>query len=104
MNIRRGLWFAVALAVRDLLGLDLAPEDLVDVARRAENEFVGAPTGVLDQSASLLCTPGHALFLGTRDRSAYLWREQRRRRRANGQARPLRAAILSRPVLSRLRL
>ena len=60
---------AVALAVRDLLGLELGPEDLVDVARRAENDFVGAPTGILDQSASVLCTAGHALFLDTRDRS-----------------------------------
>jgi galactokinase len=60
---------AVALAVRDLLGLDWAPDDLVDVARRAENDFVGAPTGILDQSASVLCTAGHALHLDTRDRS-----------------------------------
>jgi galactokinase len=61
---------AVALALRDLLGLDLATADLVDVARRAENDFVGAPTGILDQSASLLCTAGHALFLDTQDRSS----------------------------------
>jgi galactokinase len=61
---------AVALALRDLLGLDLDRTDLVDVARRAENDFVGAPTGILDQSASLLCTAEHALFLDTRDRSS----------------------------------
>jgi galactokinase len=61
---------AVALALRDLLGLDLSPADLVDVARRAENDFVGAPTGILDQSAALLCTAGHALFLDTLDRSS----------------------------------
>jgi galactokinase len=60
---------AVALALRDLLGLDLGLADLVDVARRAENDFVGAPTGILDQSASLLCANGQALFLDTRDRS-----------------------------------
>lgn len=60
---------AVALAMRDLFELDLGPADLVDVARRAENDFVGAPTGILDQSAALLCTAGHALFLDTRDRS-----------------------------------
>ena len=33
-----------------------------------ENDFVGAPTGILDQSASLLCTAGSALFLDTRER------------------------------------
>ncbi|MGY1642452.1 galactokinase [Geodermatophilus sp. SYSU D00703] len=60
---------AVALALRDLAAPELAPGDLVDVARRAENDFVGAPTGILDQSASLLCTAEHALFLDTRDRS-----------------------------------
>jgi galactokinase len=61
---------AVALGLRDLLGLDLTREDLVDVARRAENDYVGAPTGILDQSASLLCRAGAALFLDTRDRSS----------------------------------
>ncbi|SDO23917.1 galactokinase [Klenkia soli] len=60
---------SVALALRDLLRPDLTPTDLVDVARRSENDFVGAPTGILDQSASLLCEAGHALFLDTRDRS-----------------------------------
>jgi galactokinase len=60
---------AVALAVRDLCAPELSADDLVDVARRAENDFVGAPTGILDQSASMLCTAGHALFLDTRDRS-----------------------------------
>jgi galactokinase len=60
---------AVALALDELLGLGLGPGELVDVARRAENDFVGAPTGILDQSASVLCTEGHALFLDTRDRS-----------------------------------
>ncbi len=61
---------SVALALRDLVAPDLAVADLVDVARRAENDFVGAPTGILDQSASLLCTAGHALFLDTRDRGS----------------------------------
>ena len=60
---------AVALAVRDLCAPGLSADDLVDVARRAENDFVGAPTGILDQSASMLCTAGHALFLDTRDGS-----------------------------------
>jgi galactokinase len=59
---------SVALGLRDLLGLDLTREQLVDVARRAENDYVGAPTGILDQSASLLCHAGTALFLDTRDR------------------------------------
>src|SRR5688500_3612826 len=59
---------SVALALRDLVAPDLTRTDLVDLARRSENDFVGAPTGTLDQSASLLCTAGHALFLDTRER------------------------------------
>ncbi|MFJ6674082.1 galactokinase [Actinosynnema sp. NPDC091369] len=58
---------AVALA---LLGLAKRPvDDLPVVARwvqRAENEFVGAPTGLLDQTASLCCTEAHVLFLDVR--------------------------------------
>ena len=61
---------SVALALRDLAAPELGPPDLVEVARRAENDFVGAPTGILDQSASVLCTAGHALFLDTRDRAS----------------------------------
>ncbi|WP_007027749.1 galactokinase, partial [Saccharomonospora iraqiensis] len=35
---------------------------LARLAQRAENEFVGVPTGALDQTAALCCVPGHALF------------------------------------------
>jgi len=58
---------SVALALHDLVAPELSRADLVDLARRSENDFVGAPTGILDQSASLLCTAGHALFLDTRE-------------------------------------
>ena len=59
---------SVALALRDLVAPELGRDELVDLARRSENDFVGAPTGILDQSASLLCTEGHALFLDTREK------------------------------------
>ena len=39
---------------------------LAKIARRAENEFAGIPTGIMDQSASLLCRAGHALLLDCR--------------------------------------
>jgi galactokinase len=61
---------SVAFALRDLVAPELDLPDLVELARRAENEFVGAPTGILDQSASVLCADGHALFLDTRDRTS----------------------------------
>ena len=57
---------AVALAVNDLFGLGLDTHALARLTQRAENEFVGAPTGLMDQLASLRCTRGHALFLDTR--------------------------------------
>ena len=59
---------AVAFGLHAQLGLGLSREDLVLVCRSAENDFVGAPTGILDQSASLLSTPDHALFLDCRTR------------------------------------
>src|SRR5690606_30247768 len=57
---------AVAGAVRDLCAPELDRRALIDIAVAAENHYVGAPTGVLDQAASLLCTAGHALFLDVR--------------------------------------
>ena len=57
---------ATALALTSLGELDIARGDLVGMACRAENEFVGVPTGIMDQSASLLCQVGHALLLDCR--------------------------------------
>lgn len=50
-----------------LARLELAPVSAVKLARRAENEFVGVPCGVMDQFASALAREGHALFLDCRD-------------------------------------
>jgi galactokinase len=60
---------AVALALCDLHDLGLSGERLAELAQRAENDLVGAPTGPMDQRASMLCTAGHALLLDTRDMS-----------------------------------
>ena len=57
---------ATALALTSLGGLDVPRAELVAIARRAENEFAGVPTGIMDQSASLLCRAGHALLLDCR--------------------------------------
>jgi galactokinase len=54
---------AMALALRDLYGQSIDRAELAVLAQRAENEFVGMPCGILDQSAALLCTAGHALLL-----------------------------------------
>lgn len=42
------------------------PMALAKLARRAENEFVGAPVGLLDQFSSVFGRAGHALFLDCR--------------------------------------
>lgn len=54
---------SVALALCSLSGVTVPRPALAAIARRAENEFVGAPTGIIDQTASLLCRDGHALLL-----------------------------------------
>jgi galactokinase len=52
-----------ALVLTELAELAVPRRELAAIARRAENEFVGVPTGIMDQSASLLCRSGHALLL-----------------------------------------
>nr|WP_218847347.1 galactokinase [Psychromicrobium silvestre] len=59
---------ATALALNELLGGRLSREDLVLIGQRAENEVVGAPTGILDQSAALLAAEGQAVFLDCKSR------------------------------------
>jgi galactokinase len=61
---------ATALALADLNGLSVPLPDLAALARRAENDFAGVPTGIMDQSASLLCQAGHALLLDCRSGQA----------------------------------
>ncbi|MFJ3232493.1 galactokinase [Streptomyces sp. NPDC086787] len=56
-----------ALALDDLHDLRLPRRQLALLCRHAENVYVGAPTGIMDQTASACCTEGHALFLDTRD-------------------------------------
>ena len=63
---------AVSLALLGLAGREIGHDDIParsEVARwvqRSENDFVGAPTGLLDQTASLCCTESHVLFLDVR--------------------------------------
>ncbi|HEX2902191.1 MAG TPA: galactokinase [Jatrophihabitans sp.] len=57
---------SVAGAVNDLFGLGLSRAELVSVARQAENDFVGAPTGGMDQLASVCCEAGSVLLCDMR--------------------------------------
>lgn len=57
---------ATASALNELWSLGLDRVALAQVGRRAENEAVGAPTGIMDQMASMLGEPDAATFLDCR--------------------------------------
>jgi galactokinase len=63
---------AVISALNELTGAGLKAEEMVLATQRAENDFVGAPTGIMDQSASLRGAKDHAVFLDCRDQSVRL--------------------------------
>ena len=57
---------ATAVALNEIWNLGLEKQVLVRVGQLAENRVVGAPTGILDQSASLLGQTDAAVFLDCR--------------------------------------
>jgi len=57
---------AVLAALHDLGGLRIPLDEWPTLAQYAENRFAGVPSGIMDQSASTLCEPGHAMFLDCR--------------------------------------
>jgi galactokinase len=58
---------SVILALADLYGHDIERTEAARIVQKTENEYMGAPTGILDQSASLLCEAGHVMFMDCRD-------------------------------------
>ena len=54
---------AVAMAVRELAGATTSLADVVAACVRAENEYVGARTGSMDQTVAMLAERGHALVI-----------------------------------------
>ena len=61
---------SVALALDEHWGLGLDRETLARVGRLAENRVVGAPTGIMDQAASLLGEADSAVFIDCRSLDA----------------------------------
>ena len=57
---------AVAVALNDVWDLGLDRSDLARIGQRAENIAVGAPTGIMDQSASVFGERDAAVFLDCR--------------------------------------
>lgn len=60
------LMCAVALGFNELFELGLTRRELARRTRKTENQYVGAPTGGMDQIASLLCTADHAILYDVR--------------------------------------
>jgi len=70
---------AVAVALRDALEVAMDPWDVVHLARRAENGFVGVPSGVMDQAIAVFGHRGTALLLDAstlETRQVPLWRDR----------------------------
>jgi galactokinase len=60
------LEIAVGRALREAFGLSIDDIELAIAARRAENDFVGAPVGIMDQMACSLAAVNTALLIDTR--------------------------------------
>ncbi|MGE5359234.1 MAG: galactokinase [Bacteroidales bacterium] len=60
------LEIALLRAWRSAAALDIPDVPMARLGQRAENEFVGAPCGIMDQMACTLAAEGTALFLDTR--------------------------------------
>ena len=60
---------SVAVGLNALFGLEKSLEDLARATQKAENDYVGMPCGIMDQSVSLMGREGAALLLDCRDLS-----------------------------------
>lgn len=58
---------AVALALNKLFVCGYSRKELALLAQKAENDYVGVPCGIMDQSVSLMARSGSALLLDCRD-------------------------------------
>ncbi|PZF85453.1 galactokinase [Jiangella anatolica] len=61
---------AVAVTLNELHGLGLDRTELALLVQRAENHYVGAPTGAMDQMASLYGQDGHVILFDARAMTA----------------------------------
>ena len=56
-------------ALCNLNGISLKPQELIEIAKEAENKYVGVACGKLDQSCEIYCKKEHMLYLDTMDDS-----------------------------------
>jgi galactokinase len=60
---------SVAVGLNELFSLNTSLENLARATQKAENDYVGVPCGIMDQSVSLMGKSGAALLLDCRDLS-----------------------------------
>jgi galactokinase len=60
---------SVATAMNHLFDMGFNLEELARLTQKAENQYVGVPCGIMDQSVSLMAITGSALLLDCRDLS-----------------------------------
>lgn len=58
---------SVAVGLNALFSLEMSKQDLARATQKAENDYVGMPCGIMDQSVSLMGQAGSALLLDCRD-------------------------------------
>ena len=58
---------SVAVGLNELFSLNLSAPELARATQKAENDYVGMPCGIMDQSVSLMGKAGSALLLDCRD-------------------------------------
>lgn len=63
---------SIATALNELFELGHDVRELARLTQKAENDYVGVPCGIMDQSISLMGKAGHALLLDCRDLSTKL--------------------------------
>lgn len=59
----------LGMALSAAMEARLDPIDIARLAHKSDHEFVGIPSGIMDQFASACCRRGHALLLDCRDES-----------------------------------
>ena len=57
------------LALSKVNNIKITQQELIDIAYKAEREFVGVQVGKLDQSCEILCKKDSLLYLDTKDNS-----------------------------------
>jgi galactokinase len=57
---------AALLAFQQAFKIDLSPIDMIKLAQKAENNFIGVQCGIMDQFISRLGSKNHALFIDCR--------------------------------------